>query len=288
MESENIAKYLKESVQFIKRITNLKPSIGIILGSGLGGFADSLEEKVKIPASDIPYYPQSTVSGHKGYLVFGQLEKIPILAVQGRTHFYEGHNINDVAYVVRIMAKIGIQILIVTNAAGSVNPKLRPGDLMIIVDHINFMFQNSLQGKPVNNEPRWVDMYDAYHQKYIKIIEQIGTDLNLQLKKGILFASTGPTYETKSEVKMAHKFGADTVGMSTVPEVLVARANGIKVAGITCITNMATGISSTPLSHKDVTEIASKVRNKFQHLLSEVVVRLNQESKKRPVEKPVF
>ncbi len=273
----DIKKNVLESIEIIRKSTALKPKIAVILGSGLGDFADSLEDKIKIPTTDIPHYPRSTVEGHKGFLVFGKLDGLPVMAVQGRTHFYEGHSIQDVAYVVRIMAEIGIKALLVTNAAGGVNPRFRPGDLMIIDDHINFMFRNPLRGSVIEPETRWTDMYHAYDKEYIRIIEETGAELGIQLRKGILFASTGPTYETASEVRMAQKMGGDAVSMSTVPEVLIARSRGIKVAGISCITNMATGISKTPLSHREVTEIANRVKAKFQKLVRETIVRLGNE-----------
>jgi purine-nucleoside phosphorylase len=266
---------IKNTVEFIKSRCNLQPRLGIILGSGLGGFADELKNLTKIPASEIPNYPRSTVEGHKGYLVFGYLDTVPILAIQGRTHYYEGYEIHEVAFVVRLMAELGIQILIVTNAAGSVNPHFNPGDLMIIVDHINFMFRNPLIGPVLMNEARWPDLYNVYDKGLSDIIANVGLELGIPLRKGVLFASTGPTYETAAEVKMAQKFGADAVSMSTVPEVLVARASKIKVMGISCITNMATGISSDKLSHDDVTKIAKQVRNKFYMLLKKVVQRLS-------------
>ncbi len=253
--------------------------IGIILGSGLGDFAETLENPVKISSGDIPHYPVSTVSGHEGMLIFGTINGLRVLAVKGRTHYYEGHSIRDVSYVVRIMARLGVRLLIVTNAAGGVNPRFSPGDLMIISDHINFMFRNPLKGGVLQGESRWTDMSDAYDGHYADLMEKTGLRLGIHLKKGVLFASTGPTYETAAEVKMARKFGADAVSMSTVPEVLVARANNIKVAGISCITNMATGISLNPLSHDEVTAIARQVRTKFTQLLKEIITVLGRQLK---------
>lgn len=276
MPDTKIKKKLIESIELIQFHSNLKPCIGLILGSGLGGFADKLKEKVKIPTSQVPHYPESTVRGHKGFLVFGKLQDIPVLAVQGRTHYYEGHNIQDVTYVVRIMSELGIRLLLVTNAAGGVNPQFSPGDLMIIVDHINFMFRNPLRGPTVGKEPRWPDMYDTYDKEYSDLIEQVGLDLKIPLRKGVLFVSTGPTYETASEVQMARILGGDAVSMSTVPEVLIARANGIKVVGISCITNMATGIGRSPLSHDEVTEIAKLGQGNFQKLIRGVILKLGK------------
>ncbi len=274
---KNISEKLSESIKAIRLKTQLLPKIGVILGSGLGDFADSLEKKVKISNTDIPHIPQSTVPGHHGYLVFGRIDYIPILAVQGRTHYYEGHSISDIAYVVRIMAKLGVKILIVTNAAGGVNPHFAPGDLMIIVDHINFLFKNPLRGPVVEGEARRPDLFNLYDSHLIDVIEKIGMDLKIPLRKGVLFVSTGPTYETAAEIKMIAQLGGDAVSMSTVPEVLVARANSIKIAGISCITNLATGISSTPLSHDEVTEIAQLVKEKFQKLLRAVIIKIGKD-----------
>jgi purine-nucleoside phosphorylase len=262
---------IKDSLEHIRVSCNITPVIGLILGSGLGDFADSLTEKISVPTSEIPHYPVSTVSGHKGNLVFGYINKIPIMAVQGRTHYYEGYDISEVAYVVRLMAQIGVKLLFVTNAAGGVNPSFKPGDLMVIRDHINFLFRNPLIGKVVDGESRWPDMYNAYDNDYSDIIEKIANDLKMPIRNGVLLSSSGPTYETKAEIEVARKFGADAASMSTVPEVLVARANQIKTVGISCITNMATGISDSKLSHDDVTEIANQVKVKFQQLLAKSI-----------------
>ncbi len=271
----NTDKQLEESLAYIRRFTAQQPRIGLILGSGLGDFADTLENAERIPTAEIPHYPRSTVPGHKGYLVFGEVDGIPVLAVQGRVHIYEGHPPDKVAYNVRLMHLLGIRDLIVTNAAGGVNPLFTPGDLMIIVDHINFLFRNPLRGPVVSPEPRFPDMYDNYHQPYIDMLETIGLDLGIPLRKGVLFVSTGPSYETAAEVQMIRRLGGDAVSMSTVPEVLVARARGVRVAGISCITNLATGISATPLSHDEVTEIANQVKDKFQKIVREAIRRIN-------------
>ncbi|NOX37370.1 MAG: purine-nucleoside phosphorylase [Calditrichaeota bacterium] len=271
-----IDQQLQDSLAYIRRFTQIQPRIGLILGSGLGDFADTLENADKIATSEIPHYPPSTVEGHKGYLVFGTVRGIPVVAVQGRTHFYEGHRIDQVAYVVRIMDLMGVKKLIVTNAAGGVNPYFQPGDLMIIVDHINFLFRNPLRGPVVPPEPRFPDMYANYHPPYIELLESIGLELGIPLKKGVLFVSTGPSYETAAEVRMVRRLGGDAVSMSTVPEVLVARARGMKVAGISCITNLATGISATPLSHDEVTQIANRVKNTFQKLVRELILRMDK------------
>jgi purine-nucleoside phosphorylase len=273
---KDILKQLDESLKFMRKQTNQKPKIAIILGSGLGDFANTLTGIVRISTSQIPNYPTSTVEGHEGFLVFGKVENVPILAVQGRTHFYEGYTINKVAYVVRLMGVLGIKIFLVTNAAGGVNRQFNPGDLMIIVDHINFLFQNPLRGSVVPPEDRFPDMHHNYDPELINLIEQTGIDSGIPLKKGVLFVSSGPSYETAAEIRMVARLGGDAVSMSTVPEVLVARARKIKAAGISCITNMATGISQSPLKHEEVTEIANQVKDKFQKLVSEVIVRMDK------------
>jgi len=274
---KDIANQLDESIKFIRKQTKQKPKIAIILGSGLGDFANTLTGIERIPTSQIPNYPKSTVEGHQGFLVFGKVGNVPILAVQGRTHFYEGYTISKIAYVVRLMAAMGIRILLVTNAAGGVNRQFNPGKLMIIVDHINFLFQNPLRGNVVPPEERFPDMYQNYDPELINLIERTGINLGISLKKGVLFVSSGPSYETAAEIRMVARLGGDAVSMSTVPEVLVARARGIRVAGISCITNMATGISQKPLKHAEVTEIANQVKDQFQILIREVIVRMDKE-----------
>lgn len=267
---------LSESIAYIKQFTRQQPRIGLILGSGLGDFADSIKNSDRIATRDIPHYPTSTVAGHKGFLIFGEIKNVPVLGVQGRTHFYEGYSIDRVAYVVRLMAMLGINRLLVTNAAGGVNRQFNPGDLMIITDHINFLFRNPLRGTVVDNEERFPDMYNDYHSRFVDLIEEAGLDLKIPLRKGVLFVSPGPSYETAAEVRMVRRLGGDAVSMSTVPEVLVARSRGIQVAGISCITNLATGISSTRLNHNEVTEIANQVKDKFQRLVREVIVRMDK------------
>lgn len=273
----NIENQLQESLAFIRQHTKAQPAVGLILGSGLGDFADTLAERVAVPTGSIPHYPQSTVAGHKGFLVFGKVKQVPVLAVQGRTHFYEGHPIDKVAYVVRLMGRLGIERLLVTNAAGGVNPRFQPGDLMAIDDQINFLFRNPLTGPVVAPEERFPDMLGAYHPPYTDMIEQLALELQIPMRRGVLFVSSGPSYETAAEVKMVQKLGGDAVSMSTVPEVLVARALGIRVAGISCITNQATGISPNPLSHEEVTEIAGQVKPRFQKLVEALIVRMFEE-----------
>ena len=270
----DVQQQLKESLDFIRQHTDQQPIMGLILGSGLGYFADDLGHIDRIPTAEIPHFPKSTVEGHKGFLIFGSLEGIPVLAVQGRTHYYEGHSIDKVAYVVRIMAALGIGKLLVTNAAGGANRLFRPGDLMVIQDQINFLFANPLIGPVVAPEPRWPDLHDLYDPELIRIIEEAAVAQQIPLRKGVLFVSSGPSYETPAEVRMIQKLGGDAVSMSTIPEVLVARARGMKICGISCITNMGSGMTANPLSHAEVTEIAKQNRVKFRTLLEGAIPRI--------------
>ncbi|MEJ2542470.1 MAG: purine-nucleoside phosphorylase [Calditrichaceae bacterium] len=260
-----------EALQFINSFNPPKTKAAIILGSGLGNFADTLDNKIKIPTNQIPNYPESTVEGHQGFLVFGFHKNVPVLAVQGRTHYYEGYPIQKVTFVIRIMKALGINILLVTNAAGGVNPRFKPGDLMLITDQVNFLFNNPLIGSNDYGGSRFPDMSNAYHSGYFNVIEQIGMKRNIALKRGVLWVSTGPSYETGAEVKLIQKMGGDAASMSTAPEVIVAVQAGIKVMGISCITNYATGISAEKLSHDDVTQTANRVKEKFLRLVSGII-----------------
>lgn len=262
---------LKQATDFIKKHTNLKPKACIILGSGLGAFADTLEDKIKILTSEIPNYPKSTVEGHNGFLVFGYHKSIPIMAVQGRTHFYEGYSIQDVTFVVRIARALDIKMLMVTNAAGGINPRFNPGDLMLITDQVNYLFNSPLTGTLDYGEPRFPDMSNAYSVEYFEQIEGLALQRNISLKRGVLWVSSGPSYETAAEVKMIQKFGGDAGSMSTAPEVIAAVHAGMKVIGISCITNYATGISSQRLSHEEVTETANQVKEKFLSLVRGII-----------------
>lgn len=263
---------LKESEQWIRSKTQDVPAIGVVLGSGLGDFADRLESKTEIATSSIPHFAKSTVEGHAGKLIFGTLSGVNILAVKGRVHYYEGYSLEQVTYVIRLMHTLGVRSLIVTNAAGGINPVFTPGDLMIITSQINFFFVNPLQG--ANDDllgPRFPDMVSDYDQEYIAIAEKAALQLGVRTQRGVYCAGSGPTYETRSEVKMFQKIGADAVGMSTVPEVIVAKHQGMRVLGISCITNLGTGISQTRLSHDEVTVTANRVKHSFQLLLTAII-----------------
>ncbi len=266
---------LDRAVDYIKtRVQDFKPEIGIILGSGLGELADEYCT-IAIPYSEIPGFEASTVSGHKGQLVFAEINGKRVVMMQGRFHFYEGHSIQKVVFPVKVMKKLGVETLIVTNAAGGVNPEFKPSDLMIITDHINYMGVNPLIGK--NDDTmgdRFPDMSEVYTTKYIELAKTIAGELGIDLQQGVYMALTGPSYETPAEVRMARVIGADAVGMSTVPEAVVASWAGMKVIGLSCICNSAAGVSTVGLSHADVIDAANKAKTKFKALVKEVIKRI--------------
>lgn len=268
---------MKNSLDYINSKVSalgIKPEVGIILGSGLGEIADEIDG-IGIPFSEIPGFKASGVHGHAGKLVVGKLCSKPVVAMQGRLHYYEGNTIHEVVYPVRVMKLLGMEKLIVTNAAGGVNTSFTPGDLMIINDHLNLLGNNPLIGKNYDElGPRFLDMSYAYDKSFVNIAETTAKELNIRTQKGVYAALTGPTYETPSEVKMLRLLGADAVGMSTVPEVIVANHMGVKVLGISCITNMAAGILDQPLNHEEVIETANKVKKDFKSLVKAVLERI--------------
>ncbi|MGQ0560690.1 MAG: purine-nucleoside phosphorylase [Gemmatimonadota bacterium] len=247
------------------------PRVMLILGSGLGALADELEDAVRIPFGEIPGFHASTVEGHKGMLVAGTLEGVAAVAMQGRFHLYEGHSAAAAALPVRVMAALGARTLIVTNAAGAVNPELRAGDLMLIDDHVNFMFQNPLVGPVVAGDVRFPDMSAPYDRELQEIAERVARAHGLVLEHGVYFAVTGPSYETPAEIRMYEKLGADAVGMSTVPEVIAARALGIRVLGISLVTNAAAGLTGEPLTHEEVIAAGEAARPRFAALIRGVL-----------------
>ncbi|WP_078553157.1 purine-nucleoside phosphorylase [Bacillus alkalicellulosilyticus] len=263
---------LNETVSYINGKISEKPTIGFILGSGLGVLADEIENPTAIPYEEIPQFPVSTVEGHAGQLVFGQLQGKPVVAMQGRFHYYEGYSLDKVTYPVRVMKELGVEILIVTNAAGGVNESFEAGNLMIITDHINQMNTNPLIGANDNSfGVRFPDMSSAYSLRLRDKAKKVASDLNIKVQEGVYVGLTGPTYETPAEIRMMRILGGDAVGMSTVPEVIVARHGGIEVLGISCISNMAAGILDQPLSHDEVMETTEKVKEDFLSLIKNVV-----------------
>ena len=259
---------IEETLDYINEYTdNFEPEIGIVLGSGLGDLADKYCD-IAIPYSNIPHFAKSTVQGHKGQLVFADINGRKVVMMQGRNHFYEGHSMSDVTYPIKVMKKLGVKTLILTNAAGAVNKSFRPADLMVITDHINFMGTNPLIGRNDENfGVRFPDMSEVYSKNLIKIVDAAGRLLKLDLKHGVYMATTGPSYETPAEIKMARFMGADAIGMSTVPEAIVANYCGIEVIGISCISNYATGVSTKKLNHEEVIETTDKVKAKFKELV---------------------
>lgn len=268
----NYMEKIKESVATIKENTESIPKVGLILGSGLGSLADKIKNPVKIKYENIPNFPKSTVEGHAGQLVIGELGGKIVVAMQGRFHFYEGYPLSEVTFPVRVMIGLGVESLIVTNAAGGVNTDFEPGDLMIITDHINHTGQNPLMGENLDElGPRFVDMSNAYDRKYIEIAKNSAKKQAIDIKTGVYTWFTGPTYETAAEVRMARILGGDAVGMSTVPETIVANHQGIKVLGISCITNMATGILDQALNHDEVVETSMRVKDDFEKLILDII-----------------
>lgn len=246
--------------------------VGLILGSGLGSFADDLKDPLCIPTAEIPHYASSTVEGHSGQLVLGGLGSKAIAAFRGRVHYYEGYPIEQVTLGVRLFRQLGVRILIVTNAAGGVNLYFKPGDLMIMTGHVNMFFDNPLRGPNVEAwGPRFPDMCEEYDPDLAGQAEFIAREMGIPVRRGVYWGSSGPTYETRAEVRMIARCGADAVGMSTVPETIVAKHCGMRVLGISCITNKATGLSLNRLSHDEVTETAGLVREKFQRLLHALI-----------------
>ncbi|MCG7311988.1 purine-nucleoside phosphorylase [Priestia flexa] len=264
---------------YIQGKTTIRPTIGLILGSGLGVLADEVQDAVKIPYNDIPEFPVSTVEGHAGQLVIGTIQDVPVIAMQGRFHFYEGYSLEKVTFPVRVMKELGIETIIVTNAAGGINESYNPGDLMLISDHINNFGTNPLIG-PNDSElgVRFPDMSTAYCPKLRALAKDVASELNIAVQEGVYVGNTGPTYETPAEVRMLRVVGGDAVGMSTVPEVIVARHAGLRVLGISCISNMAAGILDQPLHHDEVIETTEKVKKQFLALVKEVVKQIPQHS----------
>jgi purine-nucleoside phosphorylase len=266
---------IMEAVGFIKKSSPVLPRVGVVLGSGLGEFAAQVAGQAAIAYGDIPHFKNVSVAGHAGRLVLGTIGPVAVAVLQGRYHYYEGHDISDVVFPVRVLAKLGVKNLLLTNAAGGIGRGLTPGDLMVIRDHINLMGINPLRG--ANDErlgPRFPDMSAVYDPEFQEAIATAQKEIGLAPKRGVYLALSGPSYETPAEIRMLAALGADAVGMSTVPEAICARHAGMRVAGISCVTNLAAGISAQPLSHKEVTETAARVKDDFIKLLQLVVPRL--------------
>ena len=263
---------MEETLKYIQSIIgDFKPEIGVILGSGLGELADEYCD-IAISYNDIPNFIKSTVKGHKGRLVFAQISGKNVVMMQGRNHFYEGHTMQEITYPIKVMKKLGVKNLILTNAAGGVNESFSAGDLMIITDHINNMGSNPLIGK--NDDTlgeRFPDMTDVYKLDLIELAQKCAQYLNIDIQKGVYIANSGPSYETPAEIRMARLLGADAVGMSTVPEAIVANYCGMQVLVISCISNAASSSGGAALSHEEVIAATDKAKHKFKQLVVKII-----------------
>ena len=252
---------------WLKKVSRLRPTLAIVLGSGFHHALTELRVAQKIAYAKIPGFPKPTVSGHAGELYFGHFGKTPVLVLSGRAHFYEGHEMERVTFATRTLAAFGITDLLLTNAAGGVNKNFRAGDFMVLTDHINFMGANPLRGPAIPGLMRFVDLTDTYAVELRRLVSQAAGACKLKIRSGVYLAVSGPSYETPAEVRAFARLGADAVGMSTVPEAIVARQCGLRVAGISCITNLAAGISKEKLSHAEVLETAERVKKAGAQLI---------------------
>lgn len=268
---------IAEAKQYIESRTDLRPAIGVVLGSGLGAFADELTARVDIPYADIPGWPVSTAVGHAGKLIFGRVGDVAVAAMAGRAHLYEGNTPSQTTYGVRVLGQVGVKSMVFTNAAGGINLTLERGGLVLISDHINLQGSNPLVGP--NNDllgPRFPDMSDAYSRCYREVAKQVAVELCIPLSEGVYAAMLGPSYETPAEIRFLRTIGADLVGMSTVAEVIVANHMGIKVLGISCVTNMAAGILPQKINHEEVLETGAMVRDTLVRFLKALLPRLSE------------
>jgi purine-nucleoside phosphorylase len=268
---------VQTAVEFLRQRSELQPRIAVVLGSGLGAFADQIGNRRVVPYTEIPHFPRSTVQGHSGNLVLGETEKVPVAVMQGRVHYYEGYSMQEVTFPTKVLARFGVRRLILTNAAGGINKRFKPGRLMIIEDHLNLQSTNPLLGP---NEDRFglrfFDMSDAYDRDMRKVASSAARKLTLSVHRGIYAGLTGPSYETPAEIRMLQTLGADAVGMSTVPEVIVANHMGVKCLGISCITNMAAGVSKQKVNHEEVMLTGERVKDDFIRLLRAIIPRLHE------------
>jgi purine-nucleoside phosphorylase len=272
MQSLSLLTEIDQAASYVEARTALRPKIGLVLGSGLGAFAETLEDATRIPFREIPHFPVSTAIGHKGELAVGRSGGVPVAVMAGRVHYYEGYTPQQVVFPIRVLGRLGVRTAILTNAAGSVNVGFAPGELMIIEDHINYLGMNPLMGP--NEESlglRFFDMSAAYDPDLRRIAERACAAAQVTARKGVYIAFTGPSYETPAEIRMARAMGADAVGMSTVPEVIAARHLGIRVLGLSCITNMAAGVLEQKLDHVEVLDVAERVRERLLDVLARIV-----------------
>ncbi|MCM2350106.1 MAG: purine-nucleoside phosphorylase [Bacteriovoracaceae bacterium] len=269
-----------EASQFILSKISKKPKVGIVLGSGLGIYIDQIENKMVIPYQDIPHFKRTSVEGHSGALIIGEVKGVTVAALQGRLHAYEGYAMEDIVLPVRTLAAIGIEYLFLTNASGGINAEFHPGNLVAISDHINLSGRNPLVGPNIAElGPRFPDMGNAYDAELRELLHTVGKNHHVDIKSGVYCSVLGPTYETPAEIRMLRTIGADMVGMSTVPEVIAANHLGLKVAGVACITNYAAGIKQEKLNHADVKLVAEKAMVGFATVLTETISELNRMGK---------
>ena len=263
---------LQTAASFVQKKRSSVPQVGLVLGSGLGAYVDQLEDKTIIPYSEIPYFHNPSVEGHAGRLILGKVGETEVAILQGRLHCYEGYPPEEIVFPIRLLATLGIEHLILTNAAGGINPSYTPGDLVIIEDHINLQGQNPLIGKNISElGPRFPDMTMTYDLALRNYAKKAAKEIDIDLRSGVYASVLGPTYETPAEVKMIRILGADMVGMSTVPEAIAAAHLGLKILGISCITNMAAGISQEKLMHEDIKDQALKVMDTFSSILTKTI-----------------
>lgn len=277
MASTSIYERAEHATRVIRSRISVEPRIAVVLGSGLGGFADDFDEAVSIPYEDIPGFVRSTAEGHAGRLVIGKVDSVPVVAMQGRVHYYEGYSLDEVTFPVRTFGLLGVKTLVLTNAAGGINVQLTQGALMVISDHLNLMGVNPLRG--ANDErfgPRFPDMTAVYSPGLQELVIEEAKAIGIELRRGIYGALSGPSYETPAEIHLLRNLGADAVGMSTVPEAIVARHMGLEVLGISCITNMAAGLSDEPINHEEVMATGNRVRETFTQLLQRVIGAINR------------
>jgi purine-nucleoside phosphorylase len=268
---------LARAAKYIQSERACSPKVGLVLGSGLGAYVDQLEDVTIIPYSEIPDFHQTSVEGHAGRLIIGKVKGVEVVILQGRLHAYEGHDMHEVVFPIRVLSTLGIETLILTNAAGGVNESFSPGDLVLIEDHINLMGKNPLIGPNINDlGPRFPDMTNAYDLNLRQYAQKSATELGHELKSGVYCSVLGPTYETPAEVRMIRSLGGDMVGMSTVPESIAANHLGLKVLGVSCITNMAAGMANKKLLHEEIKDEALKVMEKFTQILSSTIEKINE------------
>ena len=268
--------FIREAADFVKARCPVVPRVGIVLGSGLGDFAGAVDGPTAFPYTEIPHFKSAGVPGHAGRLVLGRVGTADVAVLQGRIHYYEGHDVSEVAFPIRVLAGLGVRSVLLTNAAGGINPKFKPGDLMIIRDHINLTGVNPLRGRNDDRMgPRFLDMSAAYDLALQETIASALAEIGRPPLRGVYIGIAGPSYETPAEIRAFAALGADAVGMSTVVETIAARHAGLRVAGISCISNLAAGISDRPLTHAEVTETGDRVKGDFIRLLNLVIPRLD-------------